>query len=69
MLLKLLEELVRAWSESHTPAEIRQDLAKVKLLNQVRSSVEEGQPSELVRQFYGEVFLRDVWSGIGSQPG
>jgi hypothetical protein len=65
MLHEVLNELVRAWAELFTPAEIRQDRKKVQLLNQLRATME-GTPSQLVQQFYREVFLRDVWSGVGS---
>lgn len=66
MLLNMLEELVRAWRDTFTPAEVRQDLSKIRLLNQARESITEGAPSEFVRQFYREIFLRDLWSGNGA---
>jgi hypothetical protein len=63
MLVKLLEALVEAWSETHSAADIRQDLGKIRLLNDARASISGGAPSLLVQDFYKEVFLRDVWSG------
>lgn len=65
MLLKLLDELTRAWMATHTPIEIGSDPEKIGILQEARAAVTEGCPSELVQQLYREVFLRDVWTGVG----
>lgn len=69
MLLKLLDELLRSWMETSTPTEIGSDLDKVRLLKEARAAITEGVPSQLVQAVYREVFLRDVWSGVGGQSG
>lgn len=63
MLLKLLDELIKSWLETWTPDEIGSDVAKITLLQDARASISEGQPSELVRHVYQEVFLSDLWGG------
>lgn len=61
MLLKTLEELLRAWLAIMSPIEIGSDPAKIRLLREI--SVEtDGEPSPFVKQVYEEVFLRDVWT-------
>jgi hypothetical protein len=69
MLLKLLDELCRSWLQTMTPDEIGSDVEKIRILKEARAAVTEGMPSELVKAVYQEVFLRDVWSGNGSQQG
>lgn len=69
MLLKLLDELCRAWLQTMTPDEIGSDVEKIRVLKEARAAVKGGKPSELVTAVYQEVFLRDVWSGNGSQQG
>jgi hypothetical protein len=63
MLLKLLDELCRAWLETNTPDQIGSDVEKIGILQEARAAITEGTPSDLVKAVYQEVFLRDVWSG------
>lgn len=65
MLIKLLDELVRAWLETHTTVQIGNDPEKIGLLQEAREAIREGEPSELVKQVYREVFLREFWNGSG----
>jgi len=65
MLLKLLDELCRAWLETNTPEQIGSDVEKIRVLQEARAAVSEGMPSDLVKAVYEEVFLRDFWSGTG----
>lgn len=62
-LLKLLDELIRQWLTTMSSIEIGSDPAKIRLLKEARSSAPDGEPSDLVRAVYQEVFLRDLWSG------
>lgn len=61
MLLKMLDELIRAWLVTMTPVEIGSDPEKIRLLKEVASEAL-GEPSPLVRKVYQEVFLKNVWT-------
>lgn len=63
MLIQLLEQMLKAWSELYSIEEIACDEAKVDtLLDALRAlQSERTQVPDFVRDVYMRVFLRDVW--------
>lgn len=65
LILKLVEELILAWSQNITPDDLSFEDDKVKLMIDVRNRlrIKNIQPSSFVRDYYREVFLRDQFGG------
>lgn len=63
IIIDLLSHTIEAWMQVHSLEEIACDEEKVGLLNHILESCGNSSVKipDLVRTFYEEVYLRDVW--------
>lgn len=62
---EIILELLDVWLETETAVDVVCDDRKLSILVQVLEAASPGVTvPERVREFYREVYLRDVWEGI-----